>query len=68
MKKLLLIAIVIGGISCSKEDKEYCYECKMANSSSYSEFGCMTEKEWDDTQVTDQYGQLLDKGRDCRKK
>ena len=68
MKKLIIAVLTLTVfISCKKDNPEgiYCYECNNG-SGTYTDIGCMTEKQYDNFQFTDALGNPLPK--DCHKK
>ena len=65
MKYYLLIITTILTISCSKDNKKYCWECKISSEQSYKDFGCgLTKEQINNTNTTNFEGNIIQK--ECR--
>ena len=59
---IILIALTFIITSCSKDNKKYCWECKILSEESYKNFGCgLTKEQIDNTNITDFEGKIIEK-------
>jgi hypothetical protein len=68
MKKLLTGLFLICILGSCKKDKDHCYQCDIQGNGTYQDVGCMSDDEWKSYQVTDNFGNSINKETKCRKK
>jgi len=68
MKKILIAGFAVAMLASCKKDKTACYECDLEGNGTYVDQGCYTKEDWDQRQITDIFGNNIDKNTRCRKK
>lgn len=65
LSALLLVCALF--VSCKKHSS-HCYQCDMQNNGTYQDVGCYSDEDWQNHQITDIYGNNIDKTQKCRQK
>jgi hypothetical protein len=70
MKYFFIILMSIAFLSCRRDNDKICYECdtQLVPNGQYRDAGCYTKEEWNSFNLTDDFGNSIDKNTRCRKR